>query len=184
MHSQSLKILRDVAIILFSLIFTIFLARNQDVIPFFEHLTRYPWLSSFVAGIFLVSQFTAIPATAILTGLSLKSPLPIVAISAALGSALGDVGIFSFFKTTIVDDLRYLADKLGIRNYLQRVNNGRYRVVLRIIGIILWVMPLPDELPLAILGVTKTNNKLFVFLSLFINFCTVSGIWLVARAIW
>lgn len=180
---QGQKILRDTIIITFSLILTILLARDQNVILFFQNFSRYPWLGAFVAGIFLVSQFTAIPATVVLAGLSLHSSLPVIALSAAFGSAVGDIGIFSFFKTTIVDDLRYLFGKFHLEKYVYRIYNGRYRVVLIVLGVLLWILPLPDEIPLAILGVTKTNNKLFLLLSLVINFCTAAIIWLVARAI-
>ncbi len=181
-HPRGFQIVRDIVIIICSLVLTVILARSNFVSVFFHFLLNYPAISSFFAGIFLVSFFTVIPATVILAGLSMHSTWLVVALSAAVGSALGDLGIFSFFKSTIVEDLRYLSEKFNLDQYFKRVSTGRYRIMLIIIGVILWVLPLPDEFPLAILGITKTNNKFFVALSLFINFCTISGIWIVAQS--
>ena len=89
----------------------------------------------------------------------------------------GIIGI----KTTLVQDLLYLSKKFHFDAKLQFFQSQPGRVLALIGGMILWLLPLPDELPLAILGISKTTNKLFIFLSLAINFCTIYLIGVVAN---
>lgn len=179
--SPKYKVILDLGVITIITVVTIVLAHTKGSL-LIHYFSNYPWLCSFVAGIFLVSIFTAVPATAALGTLSLHFSLPVVALCSALGSALGDLGIFSFFKSAIANELRFLATGLHADERFKRFAGTHYRAWIIFIGIVLWILPIPDEIPLAILGISKTNTRLFIVLSLFINFCTALSIGLVARA--
>ncbi len=178
------RLIIDVVLIFLSIVLTV-LAIHFFPVSNFLHglLLLHPWLACLVAGFFLVSIFTAVPATAAVLYLSLHLPIFVVVTLGAVGSMLGDFLMFSFFRSALLDDVKVLIAAAKERPLWRYFATSAGQAVLAMVGIIFWLLPLPDEIALAVLGLSKTRKPLFLLLSFSINFLTMLGIVIIARSI-
>ncbi len=139
-------------------------------------------LASFVAGIFFTSAFTIAPAAAVLGVLALKTSPLIVALFGAMGAVLGDLIIFTFVKDRFAYDLASLmgAEKKKLRHL---IHMRIFRWLMPLVGAIIIASPLPDELGLLMLGISKTKTKILIPISFAMNFIGVLLVALVAEGI-
>lgn len=170
MFEQRTHLLIDALIIIISIILTI-LAVDLRWLEYFSNITNI-WLSSFMSGIFFTSVFTTIPATASLVTLSQHHSVWIVSLSGGLGALIGDLFIFNFIKNRLSQDIDYLMNF----NYKRR---QRLMVIFKkrlfywlwpLLGALIIASPLPDELGLILLGLSKVKRWLFALLSFILNF--------------
>ncbi len=133
-------------------------------------------LGSFIAGIFFTSIFTIAPASLVLVKIaSFSSPIT-VALFGALGAMIGDLLVFFFVKHTLADDLVRLIKRSKYQKIFHRLHFGILRFVLPVIGGIIIASPLPDEIGLAILGVSKIKTIYLVPIAFVMNFLGILGL--------
>ena len=176
-HSTRLHIAKDLLLLLVSVGVAVFLLVSPSVEQILTVTFEREVLTSFVAGIFFTSVLT-VPASIIVLGEigSVASPWMVAAVG-ALGSVLGDLALFGFLKSHFNHDIEQL---LKARKRWLLFSFSRFRSftwMLPFIGGIIIASPLPDELGVALLGVTKLPTKTFIIVSYFSNFL---GILLVA----
>lgn len=140
-------------------------------------------LESFIAGLFFTSAFTTAPAITAL-GIIAKSSghiLPI-AIIGGLGALLGDLIIFSFIRDRLSEDIFFVLGKEGKQvRHLFHIRLFRWFTFL-FAGFII-ASPLPDELGLALMGISKTRASLLIPTSLLFNSFGIFVIALIANAL-
>lgn len=146
------------------------------------------YIGSFVAGIFFTSIFTSLPATVALGEIAQLDGVMAVAIFGALGSLCGDLFIFRFVRDNIRRDLDWLIDALRreerwlkIHRRLTELHTLEWFIPL--LGAVIIASPLPDELGLLLLGLSRIKTKTVVALTFSLNFLGILAIGLVARAI-
>ena len=177
------KLTIDLVIIAASIAVGVVLLKTGFVMQVLAASADTKYLGVFIAGLMFTSVFTTAPATVALAELSLVTSLPHVVLIGALGALCGDIVIFRFFRETILKDLSSLFAFHPSRRWKKIFHSRIFKTFLTLVGGIIIASPLPDELGLAFMGISKTNNFLFGIISFSCNAAGILAIALVARAI-
>lgn len=139
--------------------------------------------ASLVAGMFFTSVATTAPAVVVLGELSLQGSIFVVALVGGLGAVLGDFILFSFVRDRVSQDAAYLLRGPRVQRALHIFKRPHFRRVLPIAGALIIASPLPDELGLALLGVSHINNRYFFVISYSMNVLGILLTGLAARTL-
>lgn len=127
------------------------------------------YLGAFLAGILYVSSFSAATSVVILLVLAEKlSPIEI-AVLAALGSVLGDLFIFRLVKDGLLEEIRPIFDRYGGKHLSTLLHTGYFNWTLPLLGSLLIASPLPDEIGVSLLGISKMSTWKFIAISFILN---------------
>ena len=121
-------------------------------------------------------------ATGALSLLILAEELNIFLLGAVAGSGgvLGDFLLFRFVKDRLVDEVKPIYDSMDHNhNLVKLLHTKHFRWMFPVIGAIIIASPLPDELGVSLMGISKMKDKTFLILSFILN---ASGIILVLLA--
>jgi len=171
---------KNLTFLLISILFALALSKYE---PFHELLIRlgdYGYIGAFVAGILFVSTFTAAIGAVILLILAEElSPLEI-ALIAGMGAVFGDFMIFRFIKNSLTMEINQLYDHIDGRHHFKKVLHSRYfSWTLPVIGSIIIASPLPDEIGVSLMGISKMSMAKFLVISFILN---AIGIFLIISA--
>lgn len=127
-------------------------------------IVKTGYFGALIGGILFVSVFTAVPAVFILLNLaSAGLNIVLVAVIAALGAMLGDYLLLRFMEDKLAYELKPIALRLKIPQLVNFLNQHRpTNWLLRLIGAIIIASPLPDEIGVGLLGLSKTKRLLFL----------------------
>lgn len=176
-------LLRDACIVVLSVFVAIVLVR-VGVVHRLVDLTGDAYvLASFVAGMFFTSVFTTAPAIAVLGSLGATYPLFVVALVGGLGALIGDAVIFRFFKKNISQDVGYALALTHSQKIQKLLELKTFRWFLTSIGALIIASPLPDELGLALLGLSRVPLKFFVPISFTFNVIGIYVVGTIARTL-
>ncbi len=140
-------------------------------------------IAAFVAGFFFTSLFTIAPAIAALSELSQYAPLLPLALAGASGAVFGDLILFFFVRDYLSEDIARLF-KRSSRKWLAHTFNHPYlQWIVPVIGAIVIASPLPDELGIALMGLSKTRLIILLPISFVMNFVGIALIWIAANAV-
>lgn len=161
-------------------LFAIFLSRIEGFHAFLIHLGGFGYLGAFFAGILFVSMFTvATSALILLTLAETLSPVEIGLI-AGLGAVVGDMTIFHFIKNNISREIGSIYKIFDRKKRLKKILYTKYfNWMLPVLGAIIIASPLPDELGVSMIGLSKMNTLKFIVLSFILN---SFGIFLIVSA--
>lgn len=177
-------IIQDLIIIGLSIFVAIVLVKTQILVSFLSSTQEYELISSFIAGIFFTSIFTTAPSIVAIGEISQMHPVIYVAFFGAIGALLGDLIIFRFIRDNLSEHLMEImkhqieGTKLTFKHHLKF-----FRWVTFFAGAIIIASPLPDELGIGLLGMSKMSMKLFIPIAFIGNFIGIVLIGLVAVAI-
>lgn len=128
------------------------------------------FLASFAAGLFFTSIFTIAPAGVALAGLAMAgSPLE-VALWGALGAMCGDVVLFLFIRDHFTEELLSLVKMRRVKQVVSIIHLRIFRWMLPCLGALIIASPLPDELGLAMMGLSRMHASIFLPVSYSMNF--------------
>lgn len=168
---------RDLVIVAVALAAALYLAHSGHITDALSHFGEQVALGSFLTGIFFTSVFTLGPASVILAELAeMGSPLT-VAFFGGLGAMFGDAILFLFVRDIFADDLREFLARHRFKLFTLP-HLGFMRWLYPAMGALIIASPLPDELGLALLGLTKTKLAVLLPIAFVMNFL---GILLVAE---
>ena len=157
------------------MIISAFLLVNSGILETWASRGGVWWLvMGFVGGLFFTS-FSAMPiSVAIFIALSrVGIPIYEVALLGGVGAMIGDVGLLETLKVSILDDvLAYLAWKTH-GAFKEVMHQPLIRVFAIIVGALIVASPLPDEIGLAMMGVTHLKVRSIMFISFVINTAAV-----------
>lgn len=152
-----------------SVAFSFIVFRIELLHTFFVGLGNWGYLGAFIGGILFVSSFTAAIGAVILLILAEKfSPLEI-AIIAGLGGAVGDFAIFRFMKDDLLKELQPLWNRLGLNRISKLLRTKYLRWTLPIIGAIIIVSPFPDEMGIALMGISEIKRYQFFIIAFILD---------------
>ncbi len=172
------RIGRDFSIILISIVVAVILI-NTGVINTIINSFESPLVAAFIAGIFFTSAFTTPIAIATLGQIGLTTPLLEVAFIGALGSIIGDVVIFFFVKDALAHDVEYLLRAPKYKRIKTIFRHRFFRWLTPLVGALIIATPLPDEIGIAMMGLSHMNTKVLMVVSFVMNFI---GIYLIGYA--
>lgn len=165
---KSLKY-HNLALFFLSIIAAFLLSQFEPFLDFLKHLGNFGYISAFIAGILFVSMFTMATATVILLILAeTLSPIEI-GILAGLGAVVGDVAILRFMKDNLVGEVEVIYKRFGGPHLSKILHTKYFRWTLPVIGAIIIALPLPDEIGITLVGLSKIKTYQFLILSFFLN---------------
>ncbi len=167
----------NLLLIFCGILLSITLSKFEFFHDFLIHLGNLGYFGAFIAGMLFVSMFTVSTGALILIFLTeYLNPFEI-AILAAFGGVVGDLIILRFIKTKLADELEDLYDIFDKRKHLLKLLRTKYfRWSLPVIGAILMASPLPDELGIGIMGISKMNPLYFSLISFALNFLGILAV--------
>jgi uncharacterized membrane protein YeaQ/YmgE (transglycosylase-associated protein family) len=138
---------------------------------------------SFIAGLFFTSVFTVAPATVALGEIAREGePIFLTVILGGFGAMLGDLLIFRFVKNNLSQDFSALIKYKARKRLSALFKLKLFRWFIAFLGALVVASPLPDELGLAMMGLTKVKTIIFIPLSFALNSFGILIICLIARA--
>ena len=137
-------------------------------------------LASFVTGFFFTSAFTIAPAAIVFIGLGTHTPHLLLAFWGACGALVGDLTIFFFVRDRFTEDILDVLKITKSKKLTHFFKKGFFRWLSPLIGAIIIASPLPDEIGITMMGLSKTRLALLIPISFVMNFI---GILLVVSAV-
>ncbi len=176
-HSWKYK---NLTILFFSLVVAFLISRYEPFHSFLLNLGELGYIGAFIAGILFVFTFTIATGAVILFVLA-ESLSPIeIGIIAGFGAVVGDFIIFRFIKNGLAQEIESLYSNLDHNNHLKKVLHSKYfSWTLPVIGAILIASPLPDEIGVSLMGISKMKTYQFLLVSFVLN---AIGIFLIVSA--
>ena len=173
--------IRDSAIVILSIVLAIFIS-NLDLIEKLLSISENIRIaSSFIGGLFFTSIFTTAPAIVFLGEISQVEPIFMVAIIGAIGAVCGDLLVFYLFSTHVSNDLDELMKRVKNNPFKSLTRNGTFRWISILIGAFIIASPLPDELGIAMMGISRLQLNIFIPISFTFNFLGILAIGLASR---
>lgn len=164
-----------------SIFIAILLAKAGTFEKMIETVDNASIFGSLLAGLFFTSMITIAPATVVIGELAMNYNLMTVAFFATLGSVLGDI-IIIFVIKDISENVKLPKHK-GLRKFIAMLRSKKFKWITPAIGAIALAAPVPDEIGLTILGLTKVKLNVLIPLSFAFNFIGVLIIGALARGL-
>lgn len=171
------NIRRDFFLLGLSVVFSILLVRFGVLESIISVSKGWDVITSFVVGIFWTSVFTISPASIAIARLSYDINPVTIAAFGAFGAMLGDLVIFSFIKDVFSEDIKGAIKASRFKKFLSRTHFSFLRWFGPMIGALIIISPLPDEMGLGLMGVSKMKTRYLIPMTLILNFI---GIFLIA----
>mgnify|MGYP003393528457 FL=1 len=183
MNTRASHLERDLLFLFISIVVTVAFQYYGVFTWIFFLLQNFSSISTFVAGFFFTSLFTLTPAAAALAELSDFLPLLPFALIGATGAILGDILLFLFVRDVVSDDIARLINRSWQR-WLTRVFHHPFlQWLVPVVGALIIASPLPDELGLMLMGLSRTKMWIMIPVSFAMNFLGIALIWLAVHAL-
>lgn len=161
---------KNLTFVFFGIIIAIILSRSESFHSFLLGLGNLGYLGAFIAGILFVSTFTVATGAIILLVLAEKLSLLEIGIIAGLGAVIGDLTIFKLVKNNLTKELVDIYNHIDGNHHLKRTFHSKYfSWTLPVIGAIIIASPLPDELGVSLMGISKMKTYQFLAISFILN---------------
>ena len=120
----------------------------------FSYLVSLDYIGGLLAGVMCASFFTVAPAIVLIIDLAARVDPLILALVIGFGNAIGDLIILLIFEEHVFDELKPALKRFkSLQRYL-RARKRRSPAAL-LIGILFIVTPLPDEVGVGALGLSR-----------------------------
>jgi hypothetical protein len=177
-NSDSYKnIWRDMFFVVLSLLVAFILVRLGVANKIVSLSTEGKILGSFLSGVFFTSAFTISPASIAIALLSKTTPIFVLAFWGALGAVLGDMILFFFIRDKFADDLQGALIHYHDKKLTTFFHRKFFHWLTPLVGALVIASPLPDELGITMMGLSKIRTYTLMLISFSMNFL---GILLVA----
>ncbi|MFO0703374.1 MAG: hypothetical protein U0525_01465 [Patescibacteria group bacterium] len=164
----------------FSIVFGLILLKAPGFRDVVLHLGTLGYVGAFIGGVLFISTFTVTPGTALLLLLS-ESLNPIeIGIIAGLGAVIGDLTIFQFIRNkALISEIKHFFKYFEGDKITHLVHTKYFSWSLPVLGALIIASPLPDEMGVSLLGISKMKTYQFILLSFLLNSI---GIFLIVSA--
>lgn len=147
-------------------------------------INNIPLLAEFIAG-FLYSSFITSPLAVFMIALLAKSHPPLqIAFIGGVGSMLADLILFKFVRLIFFGSFSPLTQSRHFNKILARIHRNRsFNYIAPFVGVIIIASPLPDEIGVAIFGLTKLPTITVALLTYIFNMMGIYILSIIARQI-
>ena len=132
-------------------------------------LNTYGYVGAFLGGVMFTSVFTAAPAAVILFTLSETLPIVPLALVAGIGAVVGDIILLRLLAKGIDGTIALFPKDSAITKVVKVLRHTKYRFFLTLIGALVIASPLPDELGLAMMGISQVNPLVATIITFILN---------------
>jgi len=152
-------------LIIVSIIIAFGLSQYQPFHNFLLGLGDWSYIGAFFAGVLFV--FTSTVALAVIVFHMLGEFMPpwTIGIIAGFSAAVGDYLIFMFVRKHIFGDTERLAKQFPKSFWGRLAKNTYFQWALPVLGIAIVALPFPDEVGIALLGISKIKLHQFIILA-------------------
>lgn len=185
MAQTKIHFTRNVLILALSLAAALLLAKAGLFETILHASQGAAFFGAFIAGLFFTSVITVAPATIALAAFGSTGALSpfIVAAIGALGSVIGDFILFRFVRAEISEDFAALFKRPRVTRLVHALHLEAFRFFTPFIGFLVIASPLPDELGIALMGISKIRARSFALLSYTANFLGILIVASIGRAL-
>ena len=174
---------RNTMLLVLSLLLLFLFADSAVVHTVIRQMGEYGYIGAFVAGIFFVSTFTVAPASLLLFHLAQEFGALGIALSAGAGAVIGDLLIFRFFKDRVFEEFRPLMTRVGNSSLGTLFQSPYFGWFTPVLGAIIIASPLPDEVGIGLMGLTRITQWQFVVLTYLLNAAGIFIVVLLAQTV-
>ncbi|HOX40916.1 MAG TPA: hypothetical protein PK263_01840 [bacterium] len=160
---------KNTTILIISIALFVYFLDSQFIQYLVKSIGSLGYLGSFFSGILFVSSFTVVPASALLFDIAKNLNPFAVALSAGVGAVIGDYIIFRFLKDHIFDELRPIFQKSGGPFIKKLYASPYFAWLFPILGAVIIASPMPDELGIGMMGLSKIKNWHFLLVTFLLN---------------
>lgn len=160
-------LIRDIVFIVIGALVAFSLAK-LGFIDWIVNLVGNVVVSSFLAGIFFTSVFTIAPSAVALS--HIQGSIYLISFWGALGALCGDLILFYFIRDRFTDHLLHSLRPSFIKHLINSFHLGFMKWLSPVVGALIIASPLPDELGLTLLGISKTKVSILIPISFAMNF--------------
>lgn len=183
MNNYQNNLVRDLGALVLSIFVAITLAETGALESLITSTQELRFIGSFIAGILFVSVFTAAPATVALGEIAQSNSAVMVAIIGGLGALVGDLIIFRFVRDRVSEDFSYLVKISKSERLVSVFKLKLFRWMVPFVGALIVASPLPDEIGVAMMGLSKIKTSMFILLSFLLNAAGILVIGLIAQSL-
>ncbi len=155
------------------IVFAFFLSKSPEFHQFLLQVGDLGYFGAFLAGILFVSTFTFATGAVILFILAETLTPWELGLIGGLGGVLGDFLIFKFIRNDLEKEIELIYKHFG-GNHLSKILHTRYfSWTLPVIGAIIIASPIPDEIGISLMGISKISTYKFLIIAFFLDFIAV-----------
>lgn len=155
--------------VLLGIFVAILLAQNETFKNWLLHLGSLEYIGALFAGMLFVSSFT-VPTSFVVIGIMAENINPMaLSLIGGVGAVIGDYLIFKLVRDHLTDELSALFGKEETSHVKALLHSKYIAWTLPIIGTFIIASPLPDEMGVSLLGISKISEAKFILLSYLSN---------------
>jgi hypothetical protein len=171
---------KNLTFLFLSIMVAFFVLRNETLHSYLLHLGNFGYIGAFLAGILFVSTFTIATGAIILLVLAETLSPTEIGLVAGLGAVVGDFAIYRFVKDDLTREIKQIYSMFDRKNHFKRVLHTKYfSWMFPVVGAAIIASPLPDEIGVSLMGISKLKTYQFLLISFILN---AIGIFLVVSA--
>lgn len=134
------------------------------------HLGNYGYVGAFLGGILFVSTFTASIGTVLLLLLAETINPLFIGLIAGLGAVAGDLMIFQYIRNKgLISEIKHFFEFFGTDKLSHLIRSKYFSWTLPVLGALIIASPLPDEMGVGLMGISKLKTGQFILLSFTLN---------------
>ena len=153
---------KNLTLTFLGLILALLLSQYEPFHNFLLSLGEFEYLSGFIGGMLFVSFFTLPIGAVILLVLAENLPLFPLAVVAGAGGVLADFVIFKVVRNNLSDEIEHLYNDFGGRHLTYLFHTSYFNWMIPLVGAILIASPLPDEIGVSLMGLSKMKTVRFL----------------------
>ncbi|PIR66062.1 MAG: hypothetical protein COU52_00870, partial [Candidatus Omnitrophica bacterium CG10_big_fil_rev_8_21_14_0_10_43_8] len=135
---------------------------------------------AFIGGVLFISTFTVSIGTVLLLLLSETINPIVIGLVAGIGAVVGDLVIFQYIRSKgLIIEIKHFFEFFGNDKLKHLIHSKYFSWTLPVLGAIIIASPLPDEMGVGLMGISKLKTGQFILLSFVLN---AIGIFLVVSA--
>lgn len=161
---------KNLTLVFIGLAAALILSRIEFFHQFLLQLGNLGYVGAFIAGILFVNTFTVATGALILLVLAEQLSTTEIGVIAGLGAVVGDLLIFRFIEGNLTSEVERVYNKIDSKHHFIKLLHSRYfHWSLPVIGAVIIASPLPDELGVTLMGISKMKTYKFILVSFLLN---------------
>lgn len=160
---------KNTTLLIASLIVFVYFLETSLVQNIIKSIGSFGYIGSFFGGLMFVSIFTVAPASAILFDIAKTLNPYLVALSAGAGAVVGDYVLLRFLKNKVFEELKPVFNKSKRSIFGIIFSSPFFAWIIPILGMIIIASPLPDEMGIGLIGLSKIKKWKFIVVTFALN---------------
>lgn len=162
---------KNLTLAITSLLVTFIIARDESVHQALLSLKDLGYIGAFIAGGLFVSVFTVGIGAVLLLIFAEQLHIIELGLIAGAGAVCADLLIFSFIRSKgLAKEIQRVLKRVGGDKLKHLFHTKYFAWSLPVIGAIIIASPLPDELGISLMGISKMSKFRFIILCFILDF--------------